>query len=331
VSAATTHLEEERITKVATLAERAGIGEVIICDPPTMRWLGVADPGGSWLQISDGSGRIVPATSAETGAEGDGSPQGSPRIWFAGRAGARDARFTELTAAIAAVRAVKDPGELLRIRAAAELVEAGHRGLREALEPGVSELELWAAAARQIEAAGGAGDRAGVDLMVGARTALIGEPPSDARLADGDPVLFDLAPERDGYWADSCATLVCGAPSPALADRLAVIESALQCGLAAARPGVSVGEVDAAIRERLAAAGLRCPHHTGHGVGVCAQELPWFVPGNNVVLECGMVVALEPGAYSDGFGVRLEHLAVIDAGGATPLTKHPLTLIPERR
>ena len=325
MTGATTSLEGERISRVTELAERAGIGELIICDPPTMHWLGATDTGGAWLQISDGSGRFVAATDDGADPEGDTAPGGSPRIAIQGDDG-RGGRYSELAAAIAAARAVKDAGELVKIRAAVELVEAGHRGLREALEPGVTELELWGAAGRAIEAAGGDPEAAGVDLMVGARTALIGEPPGDATLADGDPVLFDLAPQLDGYWADSCATLVCGTPSEALGDRVALIQSALERGLDAARPGISAGAVDAAIREALDAAGMECPHHTGHGVGISPQEPPWFVPGNDFILEEGMVIALEPGAYADGFGVRLEHLAVIEAAGADPLTNHPLTL-----
>lgn len=226
--------------------------------------------------------------------------------------------------------AVKNAEEIALIGAAAELVEIGHRALREALEPGRSESELWNVAAAAIAAAGGEPADAVVDLMVGGRTALIGKPPGEATLADGDPVLFDLAPKRDGFWADSCATFVCGAPSAALRDRHAAIAAALDRGLGCARPGVSAGVVDGAIREQLATAGLECPHHTGHGVGVRAQEPPWFVPGNDSLLEEGMVVALEPGAYADGFGVRLEHLAVIETGGARPLTSHSLSLTDER-
>jgi Xaa-Pro aminopeptidase len=39
-----------------------------------------------------------------------------------------------------------------------------------------------------------------------------------------------------------------------------------------------------------------------------------------------MVVALEPGAYADGIGVRVEHLLLIEAAGARPLTTHSLDL-----
>jgi len=225
---------------------------------------------------------------------------------------------------------VKTSDELNLICAAAELVAVGHHAVRGALEPGRTERELWDVAATAIALAGGEPANAVVDLMVGERTSLVGEPPGETRLAEGDPVLFDLAPKHGGYWADSCATFACGKPSPALCRRHSVVIDALERGMACARPGVSAGAVDAAIRERLASRGLKCPHHTGHGVGARAQEPPWFVPGNDFVLEEGMVVALEPGNYADGFGVRLEHLTVVEADGARPLTHHSLALTDER-
>ena len=216
--------------------------------------------------------------------------------------------------------------DLAGIAAAAELVAAGHRALRDALAPGVTERELWAAADGAMRAVTGGPVEAGVDLMAGSRTALIGEPPTDRPVAAGDPVLFDLAPRRDGWWADSCATVCCGRPSAALRRRHDAVRTALEAGLAAARPGVRAAVVDTAIRAALDRFFLTCPHHTGHGVGAQAQQPPWLNPGVDTVLEAGAVIALEPGAYADGFGVRLEHLAVVEHGGARPLTTHSLEL-----
>jgi Xaa-Pro aminopeptidase len=104
------------------------------------------------------------------------------------------------------------------------------------------------------------------------------------------------------------------------------VRAALDAGFAAARPGVRAGAVDAAIRATLDRFSLSCPHHTGHGVGARAQQPPWLNPGVDAVLQDGTVIALEPGAYADGFGVRLEHLAVVEHGGARPLTTHSLEL-----
>jgi Xaa-Pro dipeptidase len=216
--------------------------------------------------------------------------------------------------------------ELDRIRAAAELVAVGHRALREALAPGVTEHELWSAAQAAMAAVSGAPVLAVVDLMSGPRTELVGEPPTDRALRGGDAVLFDLAPRRDGWWADSCATIAVGAPSVELRRRHEAVRAALDVGMAAARTGARTSAVDRAIRARLGDASLTCPHHTGHGVGAAAQQPPWLRPGDDDVLEEGTVLALEPGAYGDGFGVRLEHLVVVTDHGATPLTTHSLEL-----
>jgi Xaa-Pro aminopeptidase len=94
-----------------------------------------------------------------------------------------------------------------------------------------------------------------------------------------------------------------------------------------AQPGTRAGALDAAVRAVLAEAGLDCPHHIGHGVGADPQESPRLVPGDETMLEEGMVVAIEPGAYTDGFGLRLEHLVAIEAGGPRVLTAHSLDLI----
>ncbi len=37
-----------------------------------------------------------------------------------------------------------------------------------------------------------------------------------------------------------------------------------------------------------------------------------------------MVIALEPGAYGDGFGVRVERVAVITDDGCRVLSRHQL-------
>jgi Xaa-Pro dipeptidase len=220
----------------------------------------------------------------------------------------------------------KRPGEVAAIQHAAELVAAGHGAVRDALMEGVTELDLWAAASTAMERVAGGPVDAGVDLLLGERTALVDGSPGRGAAVPGDPVLFDLAPRRDGYYADSCATFVLETPSRALRQRHAAVRRALDHGIDAARPGVRARDVDRAVRVTLADAGLECPHHIGHGVGTAPQEPPWLVPEDETVLEEGMVLAIEPGAYTDGFGVRLEHLVLIEVNGARVLTTHSLDL-----
>ena len=62
------------------------------------------------------------------------------------------------------------------------------------------------------------------------------------------------------------------------------------------------------------------PHHTGHGLGATVHEAPRIVPGSAVALAEGMVIALEPGAYGENWGVRVEQVVVVTADGCDVLS-----------
>jgi Xaa-Pro dipeptidase len=341
---------KSREHRVSAVAHAVGAGAVLASDPATVRWLGIRAPQGTHALISAGAVLVLapPTASVHRGLaleRLDAPPaalrRALARIGLAPTAavaiesgvlpvglaaGLDDRDHLDVTPQLAALRMRKDDDEIELIERCAELVTAGHRALRDAATPGASELDLWSAAQTAMQQHAGAPIDVSIDLMVGARTCLVGAPPGHTRVAASEPILFDLAPRRDGYWADSCATFACGAPTLSLRRRLEAVRTALERGLETARPGVTAGAVDAAMRGVLDRAALTCPHHTGHGVGIAAQELPWIVPDDDTVLSEGMVVALEPGAYANGIGARLEHLVLITADGARPMTSHSVDL-----
>jgi Xaa-Pro aminopeptidase len=100
----------------------------------------------------------------------------------------------------------------------------------------------------------------------------------------------------------------------------------LDAAIELCRPGTRTSQIDAAAREIVEAAGGSYPHHTGHGLGVTFHEEPRIIPVSDRVLEEGMVVALEPGLYGDGFGVRVEQVVLVTADGAEVLSGHDLSL-----
>jgi Xaa-Pro aminopeptidase len=185
---------------------------------------------------------------------------------------------------------------------------------------------VWAAVSAAIEAAAGARTTVIADLLSGPRTEEIGGPPVPRALRPGDLVLADIVPRLNGIWGDSCATWALGDPPPAAVQMHALASSALETGLRALRPGAVAGDVDRTVRGVVEAAGHSYPHHTGHGLGFGWHEEPRIVPESATVLEPGMVVALEPGAYRGGIGVRVEVVAVVTADGCRVLSRHPLGL-----
>jgi Xaa-Pro aminopeptidase len=223
-----------------------------------------------------------------------------------------------------ALRAVKSPEEIRKLRAALALCDRAQAKLQAAIGPGVSELELWGAVQADLEIAAGTPLPVLVDLVAGTRSAGIGGLPGAYRTNTGDALIFDVGPRLDGYWGDNCATYFVGEPVPEFARIYEVVQATLMKGIEAVRPGVEARELDALLRESLRTAGYEPhPHHSGHGIGVAYHEEPRLVPYNSRTLEPGMVITLEPGVYVPGVGgVRLENAVLVTQEGCELLTHH---------
>jgi Xaa-Pro aminopeptidase len=103
----------------------------------------------------------------------------------------------------------------------------------------------------------------------------------------------------------------------------AAVREANEAGIAAIRPGVVAGDVDAVCRQVLEERGYGeyFVHSTGHGVGLEIHEEPWVRRGSEDVLEAGHVVTVEPGVYLPGrLGVRIEDMVLVTADGHRVLT-----------
>jgi Xaa-Pro dipeptidase len=207
-------------------------------------------------------------------------------------------------------------------------VEQALAGLR----PGQSELEVAAQVAALIA---GTGARPSFETIVqsGANSALPHLRPTERRLTEGDLVLLDLGAALGGYHGDITRMAVVGQADARQLEVHQAVLDAHDAALAAVRPGATAGEVDEAGRRVLRAAGLGeyFIHRIGHGLGLECHEAPSLDPGSPLVLQEGMVLTIEPGAYIPGWGgIRIEDDVVVAAHGARPLTEadHSLRVAP---
>ncbi len=217
------------------------------------------------------------------------------------------------------LRAVKDAGEIARIRAAAELAdEALTRVLAQGLA-GRSEREVATELELQMRRLGAEGPSFPSIVAAGAHAALPHAEPREQAIPADVLVTIDWGALHDGYCSDCTRTYATGEHVSEHARAIyELVRDAQAQALAAVRPGPSGRELDAVARTVIerAGEGERFGHGLGHGVGMEIHEGPRLsrTAGDEPLLA-GNIVTIEPGVYLPGdCGVRIEDLVVV--GGA---------------
>lgn len=123
--------------------------------------------------------------------------------------------------------------------------------------------------------------------------------PGKRVLKDGDIVNVDVTPILNGYYADINKTFFMGTPGPEAQKIVRVARKCLKRGMAAVRPGNSIGDIGWAIQGYAEGQGCSVVREfVGHGVGFGFHEPPQ-VPhygrkGEGIILIPGMVFTIEP-------------------------------------
>jgi Xaa-Pro aminopeptidase len=228
------------------------------------------------------------------------------------------------------LRAIKEPGELEKIRAATELADAAVREIMEQGLAGRTEREVALALEAGMRRRGAQDVSFDSIVASGAHGALPHATPRDVPIEIGQLVTIDWGAELDGYCSDCTRTFATGDLSEAEQIAYDVVREAQLAGLRAIAPGVSGRDADTAARSVIDAAGHaeHFGHGLGHGVGIEVHEAPRLSQRSDSTLEVGNVVTVEPGVYVPGaFGIRIEDLVFVTSDGCEILTSVPKNLI----
>jgi len=253
---------------------------------------------------------------------------------------------------------LKRPDEIDKMRAAGRILGECLAHVAASVRPGVTTLDLDREADTFIRDHGSIPGFIGYNnfpnaLCVSVNDEVVHGIPGKRVLRNGDLVSLDCGLILDGWWADSGLSIPCGEASAEVLRLIDVTRTALERGIAAARPGNHIGDIGHAVQTFVEAEGYSVVRqYVGHGIGRNMHEPPQ-VPnygraGSGNLIKPGYVLAIEPMVNAgdpevhlldDGWTVvtddgRLscyaEHTVAVTDDGPEVLTLRPERVTAER-
>ena len=221
-------------------------------------------------------------------------------------------------------RAVKSVEEITRVAAAAALNDEIWSLARKEIKPGMTEKDIQRVI-QSLMIALGDGEAFETIVCAGANAAECHHVPDDTVWRKGEPLLVDMGVKLNGVCSDMTRNIK-AARDAEYAKVYDIVLKANEAAIAAAKPGMTAGALDAVARKliRKAGYGKAFGHSLGHGVGYEIHEEPCARQKSKTKLEPGMFVTIEPGIYLEGrLGVRIEDLVLITTTGCEVLSHSP--------
>ncbi len=263
---------------------------------------------GEWLGHR---GAIFVADPAPSGGEAAIEPEGLPAEIAGRRRQVESARD-----AIATLRMVKSPSEIAAIRRAVEITCEAHAAAMDLLRPGIPEYALEAAIEYEFTSAGARYAAFPTIVASGPNSTILHYYRNGRTVGENEVVLIDIGAEFARYAADVTRTLPSsGRFTAAQREIHDAVLRAQAAGIALAKPGATIEEIDAGVRASLRKDGLEeyVAHGCCHYVGLDVHD----IGEKTAALAPGMVLTVEPGVYvpEKQIGVRIEDTLLVTEGG----------------
>ncbi len=222
----------------------------------------------------------------------------------------------------------KTPEEIERMAASGAILVKTMNLLAGKIRPGVTTRELDEAAEKFIRSQGAEPAFKGYrgfpgSICTSPNSMIVHGIPGPYRLGRGDILSVDIGVILDGWVSDAARTFAVGPVTPVARKLLTVTEESLFVAVEQCRPGNRLGDVSAAVQQHVEAAGLSIVRTlVGHGIGRSMHEEPqipnYGSPGTGVLLEEGMVLAVEPMVTAGRHAVRVgeDHWAIYSQDGS---------------
>ncbi len=199
---------------------------------------------------------------------------------------------------------LKLPDEIEKLRMANRIVAEILQEVREKVRPGVTTRELnnlceQLSRKRRVKPAFKGYRGYPFALCTSVNGEVVHGMPSERPLVVGDIVSLDYGVNYQGYFGDAAITVPVGSVSAEAQRLMKVTEEGLYDAIRQAVAGNRLGDVSAAVQERVESAGFSVVRDfVGHGIGRSLHEDPqipnYGVRGRGIELKAGMVLAIEP-------------------------------------
>ena len=226
--------------------------------------------------------------------------------------------FADGTPVLRALRGVKSPAEIEKIRHVCQFTSQAFLALPEKLQLGMTEWE--ACREMRVEVLRRGADNSpymmGVAGPSGYDNIIMG--PTQKIIETGDILIIDTGTTFDGYFCDFDRNFAFGEPDDDAKRAHDMVWRATQAGIDAARPDATTTDLWRAMATVLEEAGSLGNNvgRMGHGLGMQLTEWPSNRPGDDTELVPGMVLTIEPGMeFAPGrMMVHEENIAVTEDG-----------------
>lgn len=225
------------------------------------------------------------------------------------------------------VRQIKDEHEAQLMRESAAKIDEVMDKLIPWVAKGLTERELNAKCLEICEEVGFSGPSFDPITAYAKGAADPHHITDDSKGKHGDCVILDIGGMWKNYASDITRTVFIGEVSERQKEIYNIVLEANKRGIAAAKPGAKMSDVDKAGRDYIASKGYGqyFTHRLGHSIGMEDHEVGDVSLTNDEIIEVGQCFSVEPGIYlaDEGIGVRIEDIVHITEDGCEVLNHYP--------